>query len=210
MKGDLYAMIRYAALSLLIALTTGALFGQAIQRRNLLMSYGAGVGTITLKSPTEVIQSPFSPAGSIRYTVSYAAGDHFAFGYSFERLGSTAHPGLLDRYRVSVHQVQALVRPLIRARSWLEFAAGIGPTTSVLSPRGSRLQTRASNGTIGVEVAWMRMLSRTIGLRTNVSLCSAAEAPLTLEGAPVNDERGRQVMVGWTALSGGVALLVRF
>jgi hypothetical protein len=189
---------------------TCALFGQAIQRGNLLMSYGTGAGTITLKSTTEVLRSPYSLAGSIRYAVSYAAGDRFALGYCFERLGSTAHPALLDRYRVSVHQVQVLVRPLVRARSWIEFAAGLGPSISVLSPRGARLQTRASNGNIGLEFSWMRMLSRTIGLRTNVSLSTAAEAPLTLEGAPVNDERGEQVMVGWTALSGGIGLLVRF
>jgi hypothetical protein len=203
-------MRRHAALSLLLALITGTMSGQAIQRRNLLMSYGAGAGTITLKSPTEVLRSPSSLAGSIRYAVSYAAGDRFAFGYCFERLGSTAHPALLDRYRVSVHQVQVLVRPLVRARSWLEFAAGIGPSISVLSPRGARLQTRASNGNVGLEFSWMRMLSRTIGMRTNISLGTAAEAPLTLEGAPVNDERGEQVMVGWTALGAGIGLMVRF
>jgi hypothetical protein len=56
----------------------------------------------------------------------------------------------------------------------------------------------------------MRMLSRTIGMRTNISLGTAAEAPLTLEGAPVNDERGEQVMVGWTALGAGIGLMVRF
>jgi hypothetical protein len=208
--GHLCSMRRHAALSLLLSLVTGALFGQAIQRRNLLMSYGAGVGGITLQSRTEVVKSPYAQAGSIRYAVSYATGDRIAVGYSYERIGSTVHPGLLDRYQVSVHQVQLLMRRPISERSCLEFAAGFGPSISVLSPRGARLQARASSANIGLGSSWMRMFSRTIGLRANASFCTAAEAPLTLEGAPVNDERGEQVMVGWTALSGGIALLVRF
>ena len=199
-----------AALLLLLGLMAGELSGQAIQRRNLLLVYGAGLGATTLGSRTEVLQSPYRSAGSIRFGVSYAAGDLFAFGYAFERLGSTEHPGLLDRYRISTHQVQVIVRPLVRERSWMEFAVGIGPSISVLSPRGARLQARTSAGHVGAELSWTRMLSGTVGLRVNVAAGTASPGGLTLEGAPVNDERGEQVFVGWSAIRSGVALLVRF
>ncbi|MEZ4755685.1 MAG: hypothetical protein R2817_02530 [Flavobacteriales bacterium] len=203
-------MRRGAAFLVLLVLSVGKLTGQAIQRRHLVIGYGAGLGATTLDSSTEVLRSPYRRAGSIRFNVSYAAGDRFAFGYSFERLGSTEHPGLLDRYRISTHQVQVIVRPLVRERSWMEFAVGIGPSVSVLSPRGARLQARTSAGHAGAELSWTRMLSSTLGLRFNTAIGTASPGGLTLEGAPVNDERGEQVSVGWTAVRGGLGLIVRF
>lgn len=203
-------MRRGAALLVLLVVLGGKLSGQSIQRRHLVIGYGAGLGATSLDSRTEVLQSPYRRAGSIRFQVNYAAGDRFAIGYCFERLGSTEHPGLLDRYRISTHQVQVIVRPVVRARSWMEFAVGIGPSVSVLSPRGARLQARTSAGHAGAELSWTRMLSGTVGLRLNTAIGTASPAGLTLEGAPVKDERGEQVSVGWSAVRGGLSLIVRF
>lgn len=183
---------------------------QAVRARQLLFNYGAGLGRIDLRSNAEGLGSHGSLAGSVRFSVSYATGPHFAIGYQFERLGSTEHPGLLDRYRLSMHQLTMLVRPWVRERWLVELSAGLGPSTAVSSPRNARLQARASTGNVGAGVSWLRMLSGTMGLRVGAEIGAAPQEALNLEGAPVTDEKGEVVNVGWSAWRAGVGLVVRF
>ncbi|HOZ39358.1 MAG TPA: hypothetical protein PLL25_01025 [Flavobacteriales bacterium] len=189
---------------------SGGLSGQVVQRKHLITSYGAGVGLLTMSSPTEVLRSTSALAGSIRFAVGYAAGDRFSLGFHYERLGSTIHPGPVERFRVSQYHFEVSVRPVMRERWCIEFGVGVGPSIIVLSPTVGRLQPRANVGSVGFGLRYLRMLGPTLGVSIGCEITAAQEASLAVEAVPVLDERGQAVQVGWNAPRLGGGLVVRF
>jgi hypothetical protein len=199
------------ALALFLAvLLTGGLSGQVVQRKHLITSYGTGGGFLTLNSPTEVLRASGSLAGSVRFAVGYAAGDRFSLGFHYERMGSTIHPGPVERFRVTQYHFQVSVRPLLRERWCLEFGMGLGPSILVVTPTIGRLQPRANLGSVGLGLRYLRMLGRTLGISIGCEISAAQEGTLAVEDVPVLDERGQAVQVGWNAPRLGGGLVVRF
>jgi hypothetical protein len=195
---------------LVVAALSGPVHGQAVRAKQLLTSYGVGAGWSSLSSATEVLVARGSASGSVQFAAGYALSERISLGVHYDRLGSTEHPGPFQRFRITHYHFELKVRPIVRERGAMEFGVGLGPAIMVLAPRGSRLQARANGGSLGIGLRYIRMLGATLGAYAGADITAGNDPGLTLEDAPVLDDRGAQVRVGWSAFRVGAGLVVRF
>jgi len=192
------------------SLAASALSAQAVHQKNLLITMGVGTGLVSLKSPTEVLQLDHGQCGAVRIAFGYAISDRWSLGMHYDRIGTTDHPGPVQRFRLTTYMLEGSFRPIIRKRGTVELSAGIGPSLLALTPTNGRLPARSQHGMMAFGVRYVFVISGTIGAYLGGDIAAGNEAGLAIEGAPVTDEQGNTVRTSWNSQRLGAGLVVRF
>jgi hypothetical protein len=192
------------------SLATSALSAQAVHQKNLLITMGVGAGLVSLKSPTEVLRLDQGQCGAVRIAFGYALSDRWSLGMHYDRIGTTDHPGPVQRFRLTTYLLEGSYRPIIGKRGTVELNAGIGSSVLALTPTNGRLPARSNHGSLAFGLRYVYVISGTIGAYLASDIAAGNEADLAIEGAPVTDEQGRTVRTSWNSQRLGAGLVVRF
>jgi len=191
-------------------LATATLSAQAVHQKNLLITMGVGAGQVSLKSPTEVLRLDGGQCGAVRIAFGYALSDRWSLGMHYDRIGTTDHPGPVQRFRLTTYLFEGSFRPLLGKHGTVELNAGIGPSILALTPTNGRLPARSNHGMAAFGLRYVHMISGTLGAYISGDIAAGDEAPMAIEGIPVRDEQGDQVKTSWNSHRLGAGLVVRF
>ena len=193
-----------------LALIPVMVCAQAVHQKNLLITMGVGAGQVSMMSPTEVLQLDKGQCGTVRLAFGYAISDRWSLGMHYDRIGTTDHPGPVERFRLTTYLFEGCFRPLLGKRGTVEVSAGIGPAILALRPTNGRLPARSNHGAFALGSRYVYMISGTLGTYIGGDIVAGSEAYLAIEGVPVTDEQGATVKTSWTSGRLGAGLVVRF
>ncbi len=200
--------MRSLILGLLALLFLPSAEGQAVERKHLIIVFGAGAGVLQFNSNEPDLETDAMKCGAVRLNFGYAISDRWSLGIHYDRLGTSEHRNL-DRSHVTTYMLETSYRPWTGEHAALEIHAGLGAMAAALYPIDARLPFVAGGSAVALGVRYLHLITPTIGAFTAFDHTATSSNELTLEGGSV-DPSGTPVKLQWNAQRISAGLFVRF
>jgi hypothetical protein len=197
-------------LSLLALLFAGTLWGQAVQRKHLLIALGGGGATMELTGPADSLRMQPTNSGVVHFSFAYALGDRWSLGLRFDRIGTEEQVEPMDRMRVNSFLLQGAYRPWIARRAALEVHLALGTSVISVDPENELLPVTANPGAVLYGVRFIQLLGGTMGLYAALERGVSNSDAAKFSEQALLDAEAKPVMLSWKATRATVGLVVRF
>lgn len=198
---------------LLIALlSAGRTNAQAVHRKHLLTSFGAGLGQLHIATGED--RSGYAArnitCAAVRFAFAYALTDHWSLGFHYDRLGTQGLTVVTNKARFTTYQLEVIWRPWIGENSAIETNVAIGAGLMALTPRRSDLPLRTQTGALTVGGRYLTMFSKVIGSYVALEHTVSAAGVLTDNGEDVIGTDLKPIQLNWNAQRISIGMIVRF
>lgn len=204
-------MIRLPA-SLVLIVIGSASFGQAVHRKHLITSFGAGIGQ--LRTFTGADSSGYearnATCGVVRFAFAYAITDHWSLGFHYDRLGTEGFTSVTNKVRFTTYQLEAIWRPWIGENGTIETHAAFGAGLMALTPRRSDLPLRSGSGVLTFGGRYVQMFSNVIGVYLALDHTVSGDGDLTINEDKVIGTDLQPIQLNWNAQRISAGMVVRF
>ena len=191
-------------------LFAGTLWGQAVQRKHLLIALGGGGATMELTGPTDSLRMQPTVCGVVHFSFAYALGDRWSLGLRFDRIGTEEQVEPMDRMRVNSFLLQGAYRPWIARRAALEVHLALGTSVISVDPENELLPVTANPGAVLYGVRFIQLLGGTMGLYAALERGVSNSDAAKFSEQALLDAEAKPVMLSWKATRASVGLMVRF
>ncbi len=208
---SIFAAMFRCALTLVCLLVAASGSAQAVQRRQLLTSLGAGAGLVTVENTLDTICTSNTTAGAMTFRFGYALSDRWSLGVHYERIGTDRAGKATELLRFTTYMLEGAYRPWIGKRAALEVNAAIGPSLMALRPFSQRLPVRGRTNALDLGVRYLYRFNKTIGGFIAVDHTAATDMTVTdYNGDVIKDANGDAIRLDWHSQRVNVGLLVMF
>lgn len=184
-------------IALLVAVVAS---GQAVHRKQLITSLGAGAGLITVDNTADTISTSNTTASSITFRFAYALSDRWSLGLHYDRIGTDRAGGATELLRFTTYLVEGTYRPWIGENAALEVNLAVGPSVMALRPFSQNLPLRGFTNAASIGVRYLHRIGSTLG--AFVSLDHSAANGLTVtdyNGDAIKNANGDPIKLDWNS-----------
>lgn len=205
-------MLKPHALLLGVALACGVeCDAQAIQRKQLVTTFGGGGGFTTMNTSIDSLGTRGAETGSVRLAFAYAITARWSVGVHYDRIGTDRTSSATELLRFTTYLIEGSYRLWIGEHGALEVQLGLGPSLMALKPWNQGLPLKTQSTAIALGVRYMHMISGTIGAFASLDHSASRSANITdYNGQPVRDAQNEAMELDWNSQRVNAGLVVRF
>ncbi|MBK6832522.1 MAG: hypothetical protein IPG92_18110 [Flavobacteriales bacterium] len=210
MRLSIFARMFRCALTGIALLFSVGVCAQALHRKQLITSLGAGPGLVTVDHTTDTITTSNTTAGSMTLRFAYALSDRWSIGVHYDRIGTDRAGKATELLRFTTYLLEERTdRGSDRAA--LEVNLAVGPTLMTLKPFSQNLPLRGRSNAVNIGVRYLHRFGSTLGAFVAVDHAAAANMAVTdYNGDAITDAKGEPITLDWNSQRVNVGLGVVF
>ena|GEM_PF-781268 len=211
MRLSIFARMFRCALTGIALLFSVGVCAQALHRKQLITSLGAGPGLVTVDHTTDTITTSNTTAGSMTLRFAYALSDRWSIGVHYNRIGTDRAGKATELMRFTTYLLEGTYRPWIGDHAALEVNLAVGPTLMTLKPFSQNLPLRGRSNAVNIGVRYLHRFGSTLGAFVSLDHAAAAGLAVTdYNGDAITDAKGDPITLDWNSQRVNVGLAVVF